>query len=212
MSQILCSRCYHVFSNRSVYIIWLNSGTTPWQYDENGGFSQYAFFEKHIREGDWDAANRFICSSPEAVTAKISIFGSTALHIAIFEGHMNIVEELVKIMSEENLKIKDADDYTVLGYCAKVGNIQMAKCIIEKSQTLLRIKNGIYDLIPVVVALTFNPDGTEMARYLYSETPLEDLMPRNGINGAMFITRAIYSKAIGKNFRFNYIFLFISLL
>ena len=88
----------------------------------------------------------------------------------------------------------------------------MAKCIIEKSQTLLRIKNGIYDLIPVVVALTFNPDGTEMARYLYSETPLEDLMPRNGINGAMFITRAIYSKAIGKNFRFNYIFLFISLL
>ena len=82
--------------------------------DENGRFSQYASFEKNIRKGEWDAANQFISSNPEAMTAEISIFGRTALHIAIFEGHMNIVEELVKIMSEENLKIKDTDDYTVL--------------------------------------------------------------------------------------------------
>ena len=62
----------------------------------------------------WDAANQFVSSDPEAVIAQISISGSTALHIAIFEGRMNIVDELVKIMSEENLKIKDTDDYTVL--------------------------------------------------------------------------------------------------
>ena len=88
----------------------------------------------------------------------------------------------------------------------------MAKCIIGKCRTLLSIGNGFWDLIPVVLALTFNPSGTEMARYLYSETPLEDIMPRNGTNGATFITRAIYSNAIGKNFRFNYIFVFISML
>ena len=125
---------------------------------------------------------------------------------------MNIVEELVKIMSEENLKLKNRGGYTVLGYCAIVGNIQMAKCIIGKSRSLFSIGNGSEDLIPVVLALTYNPHGTEMARYLYSETPLEDLMPRNGFNGAMFITRAIYSKAIGKKFRFKYIFVFISML
>ena len=180
--------------------------------DEDGRFSQHVSLEKHIRECEWDAANQFISSNPETMTAKISISGSTALHIAIFEGHMNIVEELVKIMSEENLKIKDAGGFTVLGYCAIFGNIQMAKCIIEKSRTLLSIGSERDDLIPVVVALTYNPHGTEMARYLYSETLLEDLMPSNGINGAMFITRAIYSKAIGKNFRFNYIFVFISML
>ena len=179
--------------------------------DEDGGFSQYVSFEKNIRKGEWDAANQFISSDPEAVTAQISINGSTALHIAIFEGHMNIVEELVKIMSEENFKIKNEDGFTVLGYCAIVGNIQMAKCIIGKSRTLLSIGNGSDDLIPVVLAVAFN-HGTEMARYLYSETPLEDLKPRNGINGATFITRAIYSKAIGKNFRFNCIFVFISML
>ena len=82
--------------------------------NENSGFSQYLSFEKHIHKGDWDAANQFINSHPEAVSARISILGSTALHTAIFAGHMNIVEELVKIMSEENLKIKDTDDYTVL--------------------------------------------------------------------------------------------------
>ena len=82
--------------------------------DENGGFSQYASFEKNIRKGEWDAANQFISSNPEAVTEIISVSGCTALHLAIFEGRMNIVDELVKIMSEENLKIKDTDDYTVL--------------------------------------------------------------------------------------------------
>ena len=180
--------------------------------DEDGRFSQHVSLEKHIREGEWDAANQFISSSPEAMTAKISISGSTALHIAIFEGHTNIVEELVKITSEENLKVKNADGFTVLGYCAIVGNIQMAKCIIGKSRTLLSIGNGSNGLIPVVLALTYNLNGTEMARYLFLETPLEDLMPRNGINGATFITRAIYSKAIGKKFRFKYIFVFISML
>ena len=177
--------------------------------DENGRDRQYVSLEKCIREGEWDADNQFIRSNP---VAKISILGSTALHIAIFEGHMNIVEKLVMIMSEENLKIKDGLGFTVLGYCAMVGNIQMAKCIIGKSRILLSIGNENDDLIPVVLALTYNPDGTEMARYLYSETPPEDLKPGNGINGAMFITGAIYSKAIGKNFRFNYIFVFISML
>ena len=181
-------------------------------YDMNGRSSQYVSLEKYIREGEWDAANQFISSNPETMTAKISISGSTALHIAIFEGHTNIVEELVKIMSEENLKVKNADGFTVLGYCAIVGNIQMAKCIIAKSRTLLSIGNGSENLIPVVLALVSNPNGTEMARYLYSETPPEDLMPRKGITGATFITRAIYSKAIGKNFKFNNIFVFISML
>ncbi|XP_075644032.1 uncharacterized protein LOC142615207 [Castanea sativa] len=162
--------------------------------DENGRFSQYVSLEKHIRKGDWDAANQVISSNPEVATAKISITGSTALHIAIFEGHMNIVEKLVNKMSEEELKIKDTNDYTVLGYCAIVGNIQMAKCIIGKSRTLLSIGNESDDLIPVVLAVTKNQ--IEMARYLYPETPLEDLIPRNGINGASFITRAINSKAI----------------
>ena len=174
--------------------------------NENSAFRQYLSFEKHIRKGNWDAANQFLSSHPsEAVCEKTSPWSSKALHIAVFAGHTHIVEELVKIMSEENLKIKDEERYTVLGNCALVGNIQMVKCIIGKSQALLSIGNGCEEFIPVVVALTYNSNRIDIARYLYSETPQEDLMPGKSINGATFITRAMYSKAFGKNLKFKYI-------
>ena len=54
--------------------------------NENSGFSQYAFLEKYIRKGDWDAVSGFINSHPEAMRARITINGSTALHVAIFAG------------------------------------------------------------------------------------------------------------------------------
>ncbi|KAM3729276.1 hypothetical protein ACB098_M004200 [Castanea mollissima] len=161
---------------------------------ESCGSDRFSLIEKiSIAKIAWDTFAEMSKSDTDPEIAEMS---NTALHIAIFEGHVNIVEELVKIMSEENLKIKDASDFSVLGYCAIYGNIQMAKCIIGKSRTLLSIGSQSDNLIPVVLALMYNPHGIEMARYLYSETPREDLMPRNGINGATFITRAIYSKAI----------------
>ncbi|GMY20969.1 protein ACCELERATED CELL DEATH 6-like isoform X2, partial [Fagus crenata] len=83
----------------------------------------------------------------------------------------------------------------VLGICAKIGNIEMAKCIIGKSSTLLSIGNGNMKIIPVVLAIKNNPNAIDMARYLYDETPKEDLVPTKGVNGATFITQCIYAKA-----------------
>ncbi len=40
------------------------------------------------------------------------------------------VKELVKKMSEKNLKTKNNCGYTVLVIYAQIGNIEMAKCII----------------------------------------------------------------------------------
>ena len=134
------------------------------------------------------------------MNAKIAIFGEMALHIAVLGGHMNIVKELVNKMSKENLKTKDNDDATVLGLCAQIGNIEMAKCIIIKSRTLLSIGNYNEQLIPVVLAIENNPNAIDMVHYLYDETLREDLMPRKGVNGAMFITQCIYAKAFGNNF------------
>ena len=134
------------------------------------------------------------------MNAKIAIFGEMALHIAVLGGHMNIVKELVNKMSKENLKTKDNDDATVLGLCAQIGNIEMAKCIIGKSRTLLSIENYDKQLIPVVLAIKNNPSAIDTVHYLYNETPKEDLMPGKGVNGAMFITQCIYAKAFGNNF------------
>jgi ankyrin repeat protein len=83
-------------------------------------FRQYASFRKNVHEGNWDSANQFLSSHPEALSAKISRNGDTALHIAILDGHMNIVKELVNKMSEENLKTKNNFDVTVLGFVLKL--------------------------------------------------------------------------------------------
>jgi ankyrin repeat protein len=163
-------------------------------------FSQYASFHKNVHEGNWDSANQFLSSHPEALSAKISFDGDTALHIAVVGGHMNIVKELVNKMSEENLKTKNNYDVTVLGFCAQIGKIEMAICIIGKSRTLLSIGNYDKQLIPVVLAIKNNPNAIDMVRYLYDETPKEDLMPGKGVNGATFITQCIYAKAFGNNF------------
>ena len=164
---------------------------------------QYASLEKNIRDGNWDAAHRFLRSYPEVANGKISLEGWTPLHIAVLAGKMDIVEKLVdkdeQIMEDDSFKIKDEDDLTVLGSCALTRNIDMARCIIKRCPSLLSIENGKDKLIPVVLALT-NSDIIDMARYLYSETSLKDLMPGNGVNGATFITRCIYAKAFGKKF------------
>ncbi|GMY18695.1 ankyrin repeat-containing protein npr4 [Fagus crenata] len=168
---------------------------------------QYVSFKKAIHEGNWGSFIGFLRDHPDAVKNKISSDGSTALHIAVLAVRMKIVEELLnRIHSmqepEKILQIKDDDEVTVLGCSALVGNIEIATCIIKKCPTLLSIGNGTDKLIPVVFALVYNSDGVEMARYLYSETCKDDLMPDmgvKGVNGATFITQCIYAKAFGNN-------------
>jgi hypothetical protein len=80
----------------------------------------------------------------------------------------------------------------------------MAECIIGRSRGGLSIGNGPKKIIPVVVALNYCPE-IKMVEYLYSLTPLQQLSPGNGLNGATFITRAIYAKAFGNNLIWLYL-------
>lgn len=174
----------------------------------NRSQAQYASFQKNILEGKLDAVNQFISNNSEAVSARISRLGRTALHFAIFTGHENIVTSLVNNMSEENLEIKDYLGYTVLGCCAIVGNIQMARCIIQKNRTLLGIGNGHgpNSLLPVVIAIRHNSSAIDMVRYLYDETPEEDLNSERGINGVLFINGCLSAKYFGENLRLDHTF------
>ena len=160
----------------------------------------YVSFRRNLFNGNCSAAIQFITSGPKAKNEIISNTGSTALHIAILAGHLPIVKELVEKLPTEELKMKDKDGNTVLGYCALVGNTNMAKCIVKRCPILLKIANGPHGLIPVVMALTHNSNSIAMARYLHSKTDLKILSPGKGANGATFVTRCIYSKALGKNF------------
>jgi ankyrin repeat protein len=189
------------------------------------GNVNYIALIKAVQSGDWKGAKEFLKLHPNALSEKITFMGKTALHIAVAAGHVHIVEEMVERMSEENLEIRDNGGLTALAETAYVGNHRMAECMVRKNKHLVSIedKNGF---LPVVIAMEFG--YKDLARYLYSLTPLEDLMPEKGISGATLCTQAIYTRTLGKklinnfsllsrgdealNFLFSMFFNFISLL
>ena len=160
------------------------------------GVEIYTDLYNALQIGDWNNAKKFLNCHPHAISAKITAIKQTALHVAAKAGHVHIVEELVKRMSEENLEIKDIDGFTVLALAAYKGNYPIAECMLEKNENLIRIATNDGD-IPVVLAL-FN-GHLKLARYLYLVTPLEILMLENGAMGASVVCTAIYNKALGKN-------------
>ena len=159
------------------------------------GVEIYMDLYKSLRIGDWNAAKEFLDRHPLAISAKITVTEKTAIHVAAEAGHVHIVEELVKQMSEENLEIKDTFGKTALARAAYNGNYRMAECMLGKNENLIRIETE--NRIPVVVAI--GNGHLKLARYLYLLTPLEILMPENGHMGASVVCAAIYNKALGKN-------------
>ena len=163
------------------------------------GVVNYMDLYKALQLGDWKAAEEFLNRHPHAISAKITVWEKTALHVAAEAGHVHIVEELVKRMSEEDLEIKDIDGNTALAQAAYYGNYRIAKCMLGKNEKLISIPTYTLE-IPVCLAL-FN-GHLKLARYLYLLTPLEILNPENGIFGSIVVCEAIYSQALGKNLLF----------
>ncbi|KAA8531044.1 hypothetical protein F0562_005753 [Nyssa sinensis] len=53
---------------------------------------------KAVYKGDLEYTKLFIEQNPDLLTAKLSTYGDTALHIAALAGHAEIVKELVNLM------------------------------------------------------------------------------------------------------------------
>ncbi|XP_020539332.1 uncharacterized protein LOC105645175 isoform X2 [Jatropha curcas] len=143
---------------------------------------------KAVDNGDWEAAENFLEQHPNAVTASLSADDDTALHVAVLAGHVDIVRELIKRLSPEDLAIKNKTNATALNYAAIGGITKIAEDLVEKQKDLLTIPNQ-NDQIPVVVASLYG--HKEMVRYLYNESPKEELSPQKGKNGVMLLTACI---------------------
>ncbi|XP_042969295.1 uncharacterized protein LOC122302217 [Carya illinoinensis] len=101
-------------------------------------------------------------------------------------------------MSEDDLEVQDNLGETALMATTANGKYKVAQCMLRKNKKLVSMgTTGLYgsQILPVVKAIS---NGyINMARYLYSLTPLEDLIPEKGDrSGSTLCTQAIYSRAL----------------
>ncbi|XP_070673748.1 uncharacterized protein [Malus domestica] len=169
-----------------------NTSTGPQGHE----YSQYKPFFEAVQAGRWETAKDIYIQHPVAVRVRHPLYGKTALHIAVEAGHVDIVKELVSLMDEADLEIKSVGR-TALAIAATKGIIEMAQCMVTRNKKLLSIPDACNHL-PIVDAYLLGQ--WHMARYLYSVTPLEDLMPEKGPHGASIITHCFASKEFGKSF------------
>ncbi|XP_042957902.1 uncharacterized protein LOC122293403 [Carya illinoinensis] len=138
----------------------------------DNSYLQYADLYKAVLRGNLPATKEFLDSQPEAVRKAITDKGETALHIAVTAGHAHIVKELVDQHHQDD---QDGDG-----------------CRARMTKEDLGIEDGD-GCTALMKALEYG--RSELARYLYTRTPLKDLMPaEKDKKGAMLLTRAIYSK------------------
>ncbi|XP_016651166.1 PREDICTED: uncharacterized protein LOC103328663 isoform X1 [Prunus mume] len=118
-------------------------------------------------KGDWDSAKRILTNNPTLLSASITKGWQTALHIAAGARHIHFVEELVKMMDEEDLALQDKKENTALSLAAEAGSIEIAKIMIQKNKFLPTIQTG-KGPTPLFKAALLGQSG--MACYLYPKT------------------------------------------
>ncbi|KAL8093773.1 uncharacterized protein LOC141688810 [Apium graveolens] len=118
-------------------------------------------------KGDWQAAQAIISKNPQVINVSITKNYETALHIASSTKHTHFVEELVKLMEPEDLKLQNKNWNTALCLAAAAGTVKIAVIIVKKEPKLLQ-KRGNNNMSPLFMAALFG--HKDMVTYLYSET------------------------------------------
>ncbi|KAL6205222.1 hypothetical protein ACLB2K_022484 [Fragaria x ananassa] len=91
-------------------------------------------------EGGEEEVVQAYSQNPQAHKAITTKSGETALHIAVLDGQEERVEDLVKLVSLEELKLQNLRGNTPLHFAAAQGNVRMCKCI-AKDRSLVDILN-----------------------------------------------------------------------
>ncbi|GFP89174.1 ankyrin repeat ph and sec7 domain containing protein secg [Phtheirospermum japonicum] len=93
--------------------------------------------------GDWDAAKRIIDNDPNAIKARIAFTLETSLHIAVGTGKsIHFVQNLVDIMPDDLIGVKDELGYNALHVAALTGNTEAAKILIGRRADLLCVPDN----------------------------------------------------------------------
>lgn len=165
----------------------INSGK-----DINGKNAHFEEFWKHLKSGDWDKIKEILEKHPKMLGKNITALNKKALHMAVFAGQKKIVENLVDLMEDKDLRRRDKYGYTALAEATLHGNYEMAECLLNKDMGLISIPSYNNKLLPVVLAVFHK--HLKLARYLYRRTPLKDLLEENGPSGVTLIIQVMYTE------------------
>ncbi|PRQ21291.1 putative ankyrin repeat-containing domain-containing protein [Rosa chinensis] len=117
-----------------------NQNSSNYHFD-----SSYEPFFDSVVNGDWENAKECLATLliPNVLRARNpAARGSTALHIAAREGHVHIVKELVLLMTQEDLEIRDDNGCTALHIAVQKENVDAVKEVVPLiRQQGLGIKN-----------------------------------------------------------------------
>ncbi|KAM1410711.1 hypothetical protein ACFX14_023371 [Malus domestica] len=97
-------------------------------------------------------------------------------------------------MTKEQLETKIDSGETALTIAAAT-NIKIVKCLVVRNRKLLGIAEDSSQMTPIVIAAKNH--RWDIVRYLYSETPLEDLKPDKGPCGSELVSYCLQAKQFG---------------
>lgn len=128
-----------------------------------------------------------------------STSGRTLLHVAVIVGYVENVEMLVKKGKDKLVHMQDNHGDTALALVARTGNIDMAKCMVEREngsrERLLAMHNSKNE-IPILIAAA--NEHKELTAYLYSKTPTTLFEESNSENRVLLFERCITAEIFGK--------------
>ncbi|ONI14482.1 hypothetical protein PRUPE_4G282500 [Prunus persica] len=156
--------------------------------DESAVNVNHGCLYKSLNSGDWNAAKKYIDQHSGSLKHRGSSSGGTALHEAIERKQSEIVEELLKLMTKEDLEIQDDHGFTAFFYALQKGKAKIVASMIKKNENLVTMR-CCGNMTPVVFASTSG--HWEIARFLYSHTPIHVLTEDyNGRDGAELISQS----------------------
>ena len=122
---------------------------------------------KAALRGDWGTARVFIEEDRSILTASITKGHHIVLHLAAGTGCEHFVEQLVGMMTSEELELQDGKGNTAMCFAAIKGSVQVAEILLAKNKLLATIRGG-REMTPLYMAVLFG--RSEMASLLYPKT------------------------------------------
>ncbi|XP_044509147.1 ankyrin repeat-containing protein NPR4-like [Mangifera indica] len=157
-------------------------------------FTAFVPLHNAALKGDWKVAREFLILNPQAVCARITRNMETALHIAAGARHTTFVQELVNIMTPEDLALQNKVGNTALCFAAISGIKKIAEVMVDKNKRLSLIR-GSKGATPLCMAALLG--HREMVWYLYSVTQQEYLNEEDRIELLVAVINAgIYDLAL----------------